>query len=245
MRDSSSVVVRLVYLARLREALGSAGEPLALPPAAPATVASVLDALRARGGAFAAELAPGRAVRVAVNHAMARPDDVGPRRRRGRAAAPGHRRLIAMEVRVQERISTSARRSPRCARATRAWVRWRRFVGTVRDVNDGAGVASMTLEHYPGMTEKALQAIVDEAKRRFDVYGLRVIHRVGELRPTDQIVLVAVTSAHRGEAFDACRFVMDYLKTRAPFWKKEHTAQGARWVEARASDDEAAQRWER
>jgi molybdopterin synthase catalytic subunit len=119
------------------------------------------------------------------------------------------------------------------------------FVGTVRDVNEGTGVASMTLEHYPGMTEKALQAIVDEAKRRFDVYGLRVIHRVGALRPTDQIVLVAVTSAHRGEAFDACRFVMDYLKTQAPFWKKEHTAQGARWVEARASDDDAAQRWER
>jgi molybdopterin synthase catalytic subunit len=119
------------------------------------------------------------------------------------------------------------------------------FVGTVRDVNEGPGVASMTLEHYPGMTEKALQAIVDEAKRRFDVYGLRVIHRVGALRPTDQIVLVAVTSAHRGEAFDACRFVMDYLKTQAPFWKKEHTSQGARWVEARASDDDAAQRWER
>jgi molybdopterin synthase catalytic subunit len=119
------------------------------------------------------------------------------------------------------------------------------FVGTVRDVNEGTGVASMTLEHYPGMTEKALQAIVDEAKRRFDLYGVLVIHRVGALRPTDQIVLVAVTSAHRGEAFDACRFVMDYLKTQAPFWKKEHTAQGARWVEARASDDDAAQRWER
>jgi molybdopterin synthase catalytic subunit len=119
------------------------------------------------------------------------------------------------------------------------------FVGTVRDVNEGDGVAAMTLEHYPGMTEKALQAIVDEAKRRFDVYAMRVVHRVGELAPSDQIVLVAVTSAHRGEAFDACRFVMDYLKTRAPFWKKERTAQGTRWVEARASDDVAAERWER
>jgi molybdopterin synthase catalytic subunit len=119
------------------------------------------------------------------------------------------------------------------------------FVGTVRDVNDGTGVATMTLEHYPGMTEKSLQAIVDEAKQRFDVHGIRVVHRVGDLAPTDQIVLVAVTGAHRGEAFDACRFVMDYLKTRAPFWKKEHTAQGARWVEARESDDEAAQHWER
>jgi molybdopterin synthase catalytic subunit len=119
------------------------------------------------------------------------------------------------------------------------------FVGTVRDVNDGDGVAAMTLEHYPGMTEKSLQAIVDEAKQRFDVYAMRVVHRVGELAPADQIVLVAVTSAHRGEAFDACRFVMDYLKTRAPFWKKERTAQGARWVEARESDDAAAERWER
>lgn len=119
------------------------------------------------------------------------------------------------------------------------------FVGTVRDVSEGAGVATLTLEHYPGMTEKSLQAIVDEAKRRFDVYGVRVVHRVGELAPADQIVLVAVTSAHRGEAFDACRFVMDYLKTQAPFWKKEATPQGARWVEARASDDAAAQRWRR
>ncbi len=119
------------------------------------------------------------------------------------------------------------------------------FVGTVRDVSEGTGVATLTLEHYPGMTEKSLQAIVDEAKRRFDVYGVRVVHRVGELAPADQIVLVAVTSAHRGEAFDACRFVMDYLKTQAPFWKKEATPQGARWVEARASDDAAAQRWRR
>lgn len=118
------------------------------------------------------------------------------------------------------------------------------FVGTVRDVSGGADVATMTLEHYPGMTEKSLQAIVDEAKQRFDVYGVRVVHRVGELVPTDQIVLVAVTGAHRGEAFDACRFVMDYLKTRAPFWKKERNAEGSRWVEARDSDDEAAQRWQ-
>jgi len=119
------------------------------------------------------------------------------------------------------------------------------FVGTVRDVNDGGAVATMTLEHYPGMTEKSLQAIVDEARQRFDVHGIRVVHRVGELAPTDQIVLVAVTSAHRGEAFDACRFVMDYLKTRAPFWKKERTPEGSRWVEARESDDTAAERWER
>ena len=118
------------------------------------------------------------------------------------------------------------------------------FVGTVRDVNDGDKVATLELEHYPGMTEKALEAIVDEARARFDVRGVLVIHRVGLLSPADPIVLVAVTSAHRGEAFEACRFVMDYLKTRAPFWKREETPAGARWVDARASDDEAAARWE-
>jgi molybdopterin synthase catalytic subunit len=117
------------------------------------------------------------------------------------------------------------------------------FIGTVRDVNDDASVHTMTLEHYPGMTEASLEAIVAEARQRFDVYEALVVHRVGTLAPTDQIVLVVVTSAHRGEAFDACRFLMDYLKTRAPFWKKEHTPQGEHWVEARASDDEAASRW--
>ena len=117
------------------------------------------------------------------------------------------------------------------------------FIGTVRDVNDAATVSTLTLEHYPGMTEKALEAIVGEAKARFDIFDALVIHRVGELRPTDQIVLVVVTGAHREAAFDACRFLMDYLKTRAPFWKKERTPTGARWVDARASDDEAAARW--
>jgi len=118
------------------------------------------------------------------------------------------------------------------------------FIGVCRDANDGDAVTKMTLEHYPGMTEKALENIISEAKRRWDVIEVLVVHRVGELRPTDQIVLVVVTGAHRGEAFAACEFIMDYLKTRAPFWKKEETPQGARWVEARASDDEAAQRWE-
>ena len=117
------------------------------------------------------------------------------------------------------------------------------FIGTVRDVNDTAAVSTLTLEHYPGMTEKALEAIVADAKTRFDIYDALVIHRVGELKPTDQIVLVVVTGAHREAAFDACRFLMDYLKTRAPFWKKEQTPDGPRWVEARASDDEAAARW--
>ena len=117
------------------------------------------------------------------------------------------------------------------------------FVGLVRDVNHGVGVSEMTLEHYPGMTEKALTAIVDEAKMRWDIYGALVIHRVGPLKPCDQIVLVAVTSAHRGEAFAACEFIMDYLKTRAPFWKREVTSDGARWVDAHDSDDSAAERW--
>jgi len=118
------------------------------------------------------------------------------------------------------------------------------FIGTVRDVNEAAHVTSLTLEHYPGMTEKALEAIVAEARSRFDILDALIIHRVGTLAPADQIVLVVVTSAHRGEAFDACRFLMDYLKTRAPFWKKETTAQGTRWVDARASDDDAAARWD-
>lgn len=118
------------------------------------------------------------------------------------------------------------------------------FIGIVRDINDADEIRSMTLEHYPGMTEKALAAIVDEAKARWDIHDVLVIHRLGRLEPTDQIVLVAVSSAHRGEAFAACQFVMDYLKTRAPFWKKERTPEGERWVEARTSDDAAAERWQ-
>jgi molybdopterin synthase catalytic subunit len=117
------------------------------------------------------------------------------------------------------------------------------FVGVVRDLNDAAQVSTLTLEHYPGMTEKALAQIVDDAKQRWDIYDALVIHRVGPLSPSDQIVLVAVTSAHRGESFAACQFIMDYLKTRAPFWKKEKTPEGERWVEARASDEDAAARW--
>jgi molybdopterin synthase catalytic subunit len=117
------------------------------------------------------------------------------------------------------------------------------FVGIVRDVNDGESVTGLTLEHYPGMTEKALEAIVAEARSRWDIVDVTVVHRVGELKPTDQIVLVVVAGAHRGGAFAACEFIMDYLKTRAPFWKKEATPQGPRWVEARESDDDAAERW--
>lgn len=117
------------------------------------------------------------------------------------------------------------------------------FVGTVRDINQGSGVDRLTLEHYPGMTEKALQSIVDAAKVRWQLDDVLVIHRVGPLAPLDQIVLVAVTSAHRGEALAACEFVIDWLKTDAPFWKKESTPQGDRWVDARESDTAAAARW--
>jgi molybdopterin synthase catalytic subunit len=117
------------------------------------------------------------------------------------------------------------------------------FVGLVREANDGREVRAMTLEHYPGMTERALEEICREAHSRWDLLDTLVIHRVGPLAPGDRIVLVGVSSAHRGEAFAACEFIMDYLKTRAPFWKREQTPEGSRWVEARASDDEAAGRW--
>ena len=117
------------------------------------------------------------------------------------------------------------------------------FVGVVRDVNDGAGVSTLTLEHYPGMTEKALEGIVEQAAARWEVLDCTVIHRHGRLAPTDQIVFVAVASSHRGDAFAACQFIMDYLKTEAPFWKQEETPEGTRWVEARTSDDTAAGRW--
>ena len=122
------------------------------------------------------------------------------------------------------------------------------FVGTVRDTRMLTGqavdeVVSMTLEHYPGMTESSIEAMIEEAHQRFDFYQAMVIHRVGDLKPADQIVLVAVTSAHRGESFKACEFLMDYLKTQAPFWKKEETPEGSQWVDARVSDDQALARW--
>ena len=117
------------------------------------------------------------------------------------------------------------------------------FIGVVRDTNDGDRVAEMTLEHYPGMTEKSIAEIIEQAKSRWSIFDALVIHRVGLLRPLDQIVLVVITGSHRGDAFAACEFIMDYLKTHAPFWKKEQTAAGARWVEAGASDDIAAERW--
>jgi molybdopterin synthase catalytic subunit len=117
------------------------------------------------------------------------------------------------------------------------------FIGTVRDRSDGACVSGMELEHYAGMTELAIEAMIDVAFERFDIRAARVIHRVGPLAVGEQIVLVAVSSAHRGQAFEACEFLMDYLKTQAPFWKKEYTPGGARWVDARVTDDQALARW--
>jgi molybdopterin synthase catalytic subunit len=117
------------------------------------------------------------------------------------------------------------------------------FIGTVRASGSSKGVLDMELEHYPGMTEKAIEAMVDQAHERFDILAVRVIHRVGLLRPGEQIVFVAVTSAHRHESFQACEFLMDYLKTQAPFWKKERTEHGAQWVDARSTDDAALARW--
>ncbi len=119
------------------------------------------------------------------------------------------------------------------------------FIGTVRDRNSGPAteISSLELEHYPGMTEKSIEAMIDAAHQRFDIFDACVIHRIGLLQPLDQIVMVAVTSAHRGESFKACEFLMDYLKTQAPFWKKEQTSDGARWVDARVSDDAALARW--
>jgi molybdopterin synthase catalytic subunit len=148
-----------------------------------------------------------------------------------------------MPVRVQTEDFDAGREIARLRAGDRAVGAIAAFIGTVRDVNVDAAVDTMTLEHYPGMTESALDDIVAEAKRRFDVSDILVVHRVGTLAPGDQIVLVVVTGAHRGQAFEACEFTMDYLKTRAPFWKKERGEGGERWVEARASDDEAAARW--
>ena len=117
------------------------------------------------------------------------------------------------------------------------------FVGTVRDRNHDSAVSAMELEHYPGMTEKAIESMIDQAHARFDILGARVVHRIGLLHPPDRIMMVAVVSAHRGQSFQACEFLMDYLKTQAPFWKKEQTPEGARWVDARVADDAALARW--
>ena len=146
-------------------------------------------------------------------------------------------------IRIQEEpfdagtlIEGAHRANPKCGAVAS-------FIGLVRDVNEGSAVSEMTLEHYSGMTERAIRQICRDAAVRWDVLDVRVVHRVGTLRPTDPIVIVIVASGHRKDAFEACEFIMDFLKTSAPFWKKERTGEGERWVEARASDDEAAARW--
>lgn len=148
-----------------------------------------------------------------------------------------------MTVRIQEQDFDLGAEVAALRRANAAVGAVASFVGVVRNVNEGDAVAEMTLEHYPGMTEKSIEAIIGQARGRWQVIDALVVHRVGHFKPTDQIVLVVVASAHRGDAFAACEFIMDYLKTRAPFWKKERTPDGARWVESRASDDAAAERW--
>lgn len=151
---------------------------------------------------------------------------------------------MQIEIRIQQEPFDPTEEIPLAYRGNPAIGGVVNFIGLMRDFNQGDGVASMTLEHYPGMTEKALAKIVDEAGERWAIDAVRVVHRVGELQPQDPIVLVTVASAHRGEAFRACEFIIDYLKTRAPFWKREQTADGkARWVEARESDDAAAAAW--
>ena len=146
-------------------------------------------------------------------------------------------------VRVQHQPLDAMAEIERLGQADKAMGAVVSFIGTMRDINDGAAIESMTLEHYPGMTEKALMNIVAEARERWQLGQVTVVHRVGPLLPGDNIVLVAVSSSHRGEAFDACEFIIDYLKTRAPFWKKEVTAEGERWVDERASDEHAADQW--
>ena len=146
-------------------------------------------------------------------------------------------RVQAEDFDISREIATLRKDNPRIGAIAS-------FIGVVRDLNEGDNVAEMTLEHYPGMTEKSIEEIITQACARWQVMDALVIHRIGTLKPLDQIVLVVVSSAHRGDAFAACEFIMDYLKTRAPFWKKEHTGSGARWVDARTADDAAAQRWQ-
>ncbi len=149
-----------------------------------------------------------------------------------------------MTVRVQQEDFDLGAELARLRRADPGIGAVAAFVGQVRDINDGSTVGTLTLEHYPGMTEKSLAGIVENAKSRWQFHDALVIHRIGELQPLDQIVLVAVAGSHRGECFAACEYIMDYLKTEAPFWKKEQTPDGERWVDARVSDDHARQRWE-
>ncbi len=148
------------------------------------------------------------------------------------------------EVRVQQADFDAGRELDELRLQSRRMGAIASFIGVMRDLNEGDSVSAMTLEHYPGMTEKAITTIVGEARERWPLGAVTVIHRVGPLQPQDQIVFVGVAAAHRGESFAACEFIMDYLKTRAPFWKKERTADGERWVEARAGDESAAQRWQ-
>jgi molybdopterin synthase catalytic subunit len=223
------MTITILYFAGLREALGSSRESVALP-AGVDTAGALRAWLRQRGGAWAEQ--------------RIRPCGQGPRSRSSRRspAAESHEGA-SMPIRVQQNDFDAGAEIAALRAGRRDVGAVASFIGTVRDLSEGEGVSAMTLEHYPGMTERALEDICAQARARWDILDTLVVHRFGELAPGDQIVLVAVTSAHRGESFAACEFIMDYLKTQAPFWKKERTPTGERWVEARASDDEAAARW--
>ncbi len=223
--------VKVLFFANLRERLGTPLEEVEIPDSA-STVAGLRLHLMRRGGAWQEVLADMKVVRVAVNQDMAAANAPSESRRRDRFFSTGDRRmkisvqqedfdlgLEVLDIQQDNRIGAVAS-----------------FVGQVREV-------PMTLEHYPGMTENAITKIVEEARTRWQVMDYTVIHRYGDLQPNDQIVLVAIASSHRADAFAACQFIMDYLKTQAPFWKKEHHPEGARWVNALESDDEAAERW--
>ena len=225
------VKVKVLLFANLREKVGTGVEVVDLPDSA-STVAGLRLHLMKRGGAWNEALADMKVVRVAVNQDMAAAnaplnpgDEIAffpPVTRRMKISVQQEDFDLGLEVldiQQDNRIGAVAS-----------------FVGQVRDV-------PMTLEHYPGMTENAIKKIVEEARSQWQIMDYTVIHRYGDLQPNDQIVLVAIASSHRGDAFAACQFIMDYLKTQAPFWKKEHHPEGARWVNALESDDQAAARW--
>ena len=228
--------IRILYFALLRDALGRAQEELEVPEDV-TTVAGLREWLRGCGEPYATargrQSGDGRARRRREGG------------RRGRLLSAGDRRLIMSltTIRVSEADFNPGEEIERLIESSPEAGGVASFVGVVRNRNDGNDVTHLTLEHYPAMTERALAGIVERARARWDVCGVTVIHRVGEMAVGEHIVLVVVTSAHRREAFEACEFIMDWLKTEAPFWKKERTPEGERWVDARESDEEARRRW--
>ena len=232
--------IRILYFALLRDALGRAQEELEVPEDV-TTVAGLREWLRGCGEPYATALGSARGRQSGDGRARRRREGG----RRGRLLSAGDRRLIMSltTIRVSEADFNPGEEIERLIESSPEAGGVASFVGVVRNRNDGNDVTHLTLEHYPAMTERALAGIVERARARWDVCGVTVIHRVGEMAVGEHIVLVVVTSAHRREAFEACEFIMDWLKTEAPFWKKERTPEGERWVDARESDEEARRRW--